>query len=125
MDLIDFSDSVSGAGKGAADELLIDLECKEPLINLEADLVNLEGFRFQSYLNKEGYLETSLMDINLPELEEPMFQSGVRSVDIRNLEIIRPRDGSNLRISDDLNELNETRGDGLDFDKPLGIDKIE
>ena len=130
MDLIDFSDFFSGAGKGAADELLIDLECEEPLIDIETDLANLEGFRFQSHLNKEGYLEKSLMDINPPELEKPKFQFGVeelvvRNVDIRNPETIRPRDGSNLRINDNLNELNETRGDGLDFDKPLGIDKIE
>ena len=44
---------------------------------------------------------------------------------MKNPEIIRTWDGSNLRISDDLNELNETRGDGLDFGKPLGIDKID
>ena len=73
MDLINFSDHVPGAGKGAADELLIDLECDEPITNLETDLVNLEGFRLQSYLNKEGYLETSLMDINPPELNEPIL----------------------------------------------------
>ena len=127
VDLIDFSDCFSGAGKGAADELLIHLECEEPLIDLETDLAD---FRFQSHLNMEGYLEKSLMDINPPELEKPKFQFGVeelvvRNVEIRNPETIRPRDGSNLKISDDLNELNETRGDGLDFDKPLGIDKIE
>ena len=37
-------------------------------------------------------------------------------MDMKNPEIIRTRDGSNLRISDGLNELNEARGDGLDFD---------
>ena len=62
------------------------------------------------------------MDINPPELNEPILQPGVRSMDMKNPEIIRTWDGSNLRISDDLNELNEARGDGLDFGKPLGID---
>ena len=41
MDLISFLDHVSGAGKGAADELLIDLDYEEPSTNLETDLMNL------------------------------------------------------------------------------------
>ena len=45
------------------------------------------------------------MDINPPELNEPILQPGVRSMDMKNPEIIRTRDGSNLRISNDLNEL--------------------
>ena len=45
-------------------------------------------------------------------------------MDKKNPEIDRTRDGSNFRISDDLNELDEARGDGLDFSKPLGMDKI-
>ena len=53
MDLINFSGNVPGAGKGAADELLIDLECEKPLIDLETDMAELEEFRFQSHLNKE------------------------------------------------------------------------
>ena len=46
-------------------------------------------------------------------------------MDMKNPEIIRTQDGSNFRISDDLNEMNETRGDELDFCKPLGVDKID
>ena len=53
IDLIDFLDPFFGAGKGAADELLIDLECEKPLIDLETDMAELEEFRFQSHLNKE------------------------------------------------------------------------
>ena len=44
--------------------------------------MSFEGFRFQSHLNKEGYLETSLLDINSPELNEPILQTGVRSMDM-------------------------------------------
>ena len=63
VDLISFLDPVPGTGKGAAEELLIDLDYGEPSTNLDTDLLSLEGFRFQSHLNKEGYLETSLLDI--------------------------------------------------------------
>ena len=42
-------------------------------------------------LQEEGYLETSLMDINPPELNEPILQPGVRSMDMKNPEIIRTR----------------------------------
>lgn len=70
--------------------------------------MSFEGFRFQSHLNKEGYLETSLLDINPPELNEPILQPGVRSMNMKNPGIDRTRDESNLRISDDLNELDET-----------------
>ena len=58
VDLISFLDPVPGTGKGAAEELLIDLDYGEPSTNLDTDLLSLEGFRFQSHLNKEGYLET-------------------------------------------------------------------
>ena len=64
VELINFFDLVPGAGKGAAEELLIDLDYGEPSTNQDMDLMNLQGFRFQSHLNKEGYLETSLLDIN-------------------------------------------------------------
>ena len=71
------------------------------------DSVGLERFRFQSCLNKAGYLETleqkSLMDMDLAEEDE----------DIMNLEICKLQDGSDLRISDNLDDLNETKGDVL------------
>ena len=82
VDLIDFLVPIPGAGKGAAEELLIDLDYGESSTNLDPDLMNLQGFRFQSHLNKEGYLETSLLDINSLELNEPILQTGVRSMDM-------------------------------------------
>ena len=92
VDLISFFGPIPGAGKGAAEELLIDLDYGEPSTNIEADLMNLEGFRFQFHLNKEGYLETSLLDIDSPELNEPILQPGVRSMDMKNPEIDRIQD---------------------------------
>ena len=69
----------------------------------------LERFRFQSCLNKAGYLETleqkSFMDMNFAEGDE----------DIMKLEICKLRDGSDLRISDNLDDLNETKGDDLEL----------
>ena len=115
VDLIDFSVVAADGGKGVAEELLTDLEfipaelkvAEKPLIDLEMDSVGLERFRFQSCLNKAGYLETleqkSLMDKDLAEEDE----------DIMNLEICKLRDGSDLRISDNLDDLNETMGDDL------------
>ena len=135
MELINFFDPVPGAGKGAAEELLIDLDHGEPRTNQDMDMMDYQGFRFQSHLNKEEYLETlldisspelnepilqprvrsmdmetTLLDINSPELNEPILQPGVNSMDMKNPEIDRTRDGSNFRISDDLNELDEARG---------------
>ena len=48
------------------------------------DMVDYQGFRFQSHLNKEGYLET-LLDISSPELSEPSLQPGARNRSIENL----------------------------------------
>ena len=81
MELINFFDPVPGAGKGAAEELLIDLDHGEPRTNQDMDMMDYQGFRFQSHLNKEGYLET-LLDISSPELNEPILQPGVRSMDM-------------------------------------------
>ena len=201
VDLIDFFVPVPAPGKGAAEKLLIDLDNGQPRMNEDMDMMDYQGFRFQSHLNKEGYLETlldisspelnepifqpaarnldmetllldisspelnesnfqpgarsmdmetslldisspelsepvlqpgagsmdmetSLLDISSPELNEPILQPGVNSMDMKNPEIDRTRDGSNFRISDDLNELDETRSDGLGFCKPPGMDKI-
>ena len=83
------------------------------------DSVGLERFRFQSCLNKAGYLETleqkSLMDMDLAKEDE----------DITNLEICKLRDGSDLRISDNLDDLNETKGDDLELGRLLGIDEFK
>ena len=76
------------------------------------------------------------MDVNPAELEESKFQPGIEELNIirysenlddnsMNLETVKLRDESNFRISDNLNELNETRGDGSELDKPLGTDKFE
>ena len=76
------------------------------------------------------------MDVNPAELEESKFQPGIKELNLMryseniddnamNLETVKLRDGSNFRISDNLNELNETRGDGSELDKPLGTDKFE
>ena len=127
VDLIDFSVVAGDAGKGVAEELLTDLEvipaelkvAEKPLIDLEMDSVRLERFRFQSCLNRAGYLETLeqklLMDMDLAEKDE----------DIMNLEICKLRDGSDLGISDNLDELNGTRGDDSELDGLLGIDEIK
>ena len=148
VDLITFVDDVPGEGKGAAEELLIDQDYREPGTNQEMDLMDYQGFRFQSHLNKEGYLET-LLDISSPELNEPNFQPGARSMNIEtslldissqelnepvlqpgagsmnmeNPEKNRTQNGSDFRISNILNEQNETSGEGLDISKPLEMDK--
>ena len=41
--------------------------------------MDYQGFRFQSHLNKKGYLET-LLDISSSELNEPNFQPEARSM---------------------------------------------
>ena len=148
VELINFFDHVPGAGKGAAEELLIDLDYGEPRINQDADLMDFQGFRFQSHLNKKGYLETlldisspelnepslqpgarsmdmetSLLDISSPELNEPVLQLGAGSINMENPEKNRTQDESDFRISNILNEQDETRGDGLDISKPLEMDK--
>ena len=117
VDLIDFSADAADAGKGVAEELLTDMKfssteskiAEEPLIDLEMDPAEQERFRFQSCLNKAGYLETleqkSFMDMNFAEGDE----------DIMKLEICKLRDGSDLRISDNLDDLNETKGDDLEL----------
>ena len=121
VDLIDFSIVAADAGKGVAEELLTDLEvnpaelkvAEKPLIDLEMDSVRLERFRFQLCLNKAGYLETleqkPLMDMDLAEKDE----------DIMNLEICKLRNGTDLRISDNLDDLNETKGDDLELAQGL------
>ena len=117
--------SVPCPGKGAAEELLIDLDDEQ-------------GFRFQSHLKQEGYLETlldisvpeinkpilqprvknmdmetSLLDISSPEISAPVLQPRVNSMDTRKPEKNRTRDGSGFRISDTLMGQNETKGNGL------------
>ena len=87
VELINFFNHVPGTGKGAAEELLIDLDYGKPSTNQDIELMNLQGFSFQSHLNKEGYLETSLLDINSQELNEPILQPGVNSMDMKNPEI--------------------------------------
>ena len=126
VDLIDFFVPVPAPGKGALEKLLIDLDNGQPRMNADMDMMDYQGFRFQSHLNKEGYLETlldisspklnepilqpgvrsmdmetTLLDINSPELNEPILQPGVNSMVMKNTEIDRTRDGSNLRISND------------------------
>ena len=64
MNLMNFFPSVPCPGKGAAEELLI-------------DLYNEQGFRFQSHLKQEGYLET-LLDISFPEVNKPILQPRVK-----------------------------------------------
>ena len=117
VDLIDFSIVAADAGKGIAEELLIDLKfsstepkiAEEPLIDLEMDPAGQERFRFQSCLNKVRYLETlkekSLMDMDLAEENE----------DIMNLEISKLWDGLNPRISDNLDGLDRIRGDNSEL----------
>ena len=110
--------------------------------------MDYQGFRFQSHLNKKGYLETlldisspelnepnfqpgarsmyietSLLDISSPELNEPVLQLGAGSINMENPEKNRTQDESDFRISNILNEQDETRGDGLDISKPLEMDK--
>ena len=148
VDLITFVDDVPGEGKGAAEELLIDQDYREPGTNQEMDLMDYQGFRFQSHLNKEGYLETlldisstelnepnfqpgarsmnietSLLDISSQELNEPVLQPGAGSMNMENPEKNRTQNGSDFRISNILNEQNETSGEGLDISKPLEMDK--
>ena len=125
-DLMNFLPSVSCPGKGAAEELLI-------------DLYNEQGFRFQSHLKQEGYLETlldisspelnepilqpratnmdmetSLLDTSSPEINAPILQPGVNSMNTRKPEKNRTQDGSGFRISDTLIGQDETKGNGLD-----------
>ena len=63
-------------------------------------------------LEQEMDMETSLLDINYLELNESIPQLGSRT-----------QNGSDFRISDTLNEQDETKGDGLDIMEPLDIDK--
>ena len=62
------SPSVLCPGKGAAEELLIDMNDEQ-------------GFRFQSHLKQEGYLET-LLDIRVPEINKPILQPRVKNMDM-------------------------------------------
>ena len=80
-DLINFFVPVSCPGKGAAEELLIDLDNGQPRINEDMGMMDYQGFRFQSHLNKEGYLET-LLDVKCPELNQPILQPGARNMDM-------------------------------------------
>ena len=82
VDFIDFSVAVADAGKGLAEELLIDLKfsstgrkiAEKPLIDLEMNSAEQERFRFQSCLNKARYLETleeeSVMDMDITDENE-------------------------------------------------------
>ena len=68
-------------------------------------------------------IETSLLDISSPELNEPVLQPGAGSMNMENPEKNRTQNGSDFRISNILNEQNETSGEGLDISKPLEMDK--
>ena len=127
-ELLGLSVLAADAGKGVAEgELLIDLEftpaelkvTEEPLIDLEMGVAELERVRFQSCLNKARYMETleekSLMDMGLAEENE----------DIMNPEICKLWDGSNLRISDNLDGLNRIRGDNSELGGLLGFDEFK
>ena len=141
VELINLFDRVPGAGKGAAEELLIDLDYGEPRTNQGTDLMDFQGFRFQSHLNKEGYLETlldisspelnepslqpgarsmdmetSLLDISSPELNEPVLQPGAGSINMKNPERNRTQDGSGFRISE-LNLWNGPMEDNHDISR--------
>ena len=141
VELINFFDHVPGAGKGAAEELLIDLDHGEPRTNQDKDLMDYQGFWFQSHLNKEGYLETlldisspelnepsfqpgarsmdmetSLLDISSPELNEPVLQPGAGSINMKNPERNRTQDGSGFRISE-LNLWNGPMEDNHDISR--------
>ena len=150
-DLIDFSVLAADAGKGVAEELLKDLEfdpaepgvAEELLIDLEMDPAELERVRGQSRMqapDRIGYLENSeerlLIDMNLAELEELRFQPGTQTPDVvgylENIEedtmipeICKLRDGSDLRISTNLDDLLEIWGDNSEFGGPLEVNEIK
>ena len=113
---------------------LLVLDHEEPRTNQDMDMMDYQGFRFQSHLNKEGYLETlldisspelnepilqpgvrsmdmetTLLDINSPELNEPILQPGVNSMVMKNPEIDRTRDGSNFTKTDDFKRIDKFR----------------
>ena len=58
-------------------------------------------------------METSLLDTSSQEINAPILQPEVNSMDMRKPEKIRTRDGSGFRISDTLMGQNETKGNGL------------
>ena len=85
-DLINFFVPVSFPGKGATEKLLIDLDNGQPRMNEDMDMTDYQGFRFQSHLNKEGYLET-LLDISSPKLNEPILQPGARNMNMETFTV--------------------------------------
>ena len=103
-ELLDFSVLAADAGKGVAEELLIDLEmdpvecvAEELLIDLDMDIAELDRFRSLSRIqtpDRVGYLENLeeklLIEINPAELERFRFQSWTQTPDkveyLENLE---------------------------------------
>ena len=147
IDLLGFSVLAADAGKGVAEELLIDLEfnpaepgvAEELLIDLETDLAELERVRGQPKMqapDRIRYLENSeerlLIDMNLAELEELWTQTPDIVGYLENLEenimipeICKLQDGPDLRISTNLDDLLETRGDNSELGGPLGVNEIK
>ena len=117
---------------GIAEELLIDLEI---------DFEELERTMFQPRIQtpeKVGYLESLeeklLIDMSPAELEELKFQSGTQTPDKVGysenleedsiiLETCRLRDGPDLRISTNLDDLPGIRGDNSELSGPLEINE--
>ena len=103
-DLLDFSVLAADAGKGVAEELLIDLEmdpvecvAEELLIDLDMDIAELDRFRSLSRIqtpDRVGYLENLeeklLIEMNPADLERFRFQSWTQTPDkveyLENLE---------------------------------------